>query len=331
MPTITVSPLERYLHGHRHTDWLVALSDLRAVMHEVDQRATRIWCYQWPVDVARALAAAPDRDAAVRAMWLQGRFDLAEQVDTSHAFLYGHRFWSLVKQTVTEVAVSGDEVPATGLHELVRRMADNAAARARMDVSLLVGITAVALMTLQHVGLEAFRKTRGQTTAPRGLLASAPDQIVGARERDDAQGLFGFLRGIKTRFTVRFDEGRDEACFPIFSGQHITTAALADRRDYTASDARCHEGPIPVQCRAASCGTCWVGVLGGNGKVSAASAAELSRLREFGYIDTGDERPVIRLACQVQAYGNVTLVIPPWNGIVGPYLSRELASPLAPR
>ena len=60
-------------------------------------------------------------------------------------------------------------------------------------------------------------------------------------------------------------------------------------------------------------------------------ADKYSRLREFGYIDTRDERPVIRLACQVQAYGNVTLVIPPWNGIVGPYLSRVPASPPALR
>ena len=69
MPTITVSPLERYLHGHRHTDWLVALSDLRAVMHEVDQRATRIWCYQWPVDVA-ARAALKSRVGWVMDIYL---------------------------------------------------------------------------------------------------------------------------------------------------------------------------------------------------------------------------------------------------------------------
>jgi uncharacterized 2Fe-2S/4Fe-4S cluster protein (DUF4445 family) len=62
--------------------------------------------------------------------------------------------------------------------------------------------------------------------------------------------------------------------------------------------------------------------LGGNGKVSAATASERARLAEFGYIDTEGDRPVIRLACQVQVYGNVTIVIPPWNGIVGKYLQR---------
>ena len=152
MSTTTVTSLERYLLSHTHADWLVAMADLRASMHEVDQRATLIWCCQWPIDVARALAEAPDRAVAVREMWLQGRFDLAEQIDTSHHFLYGHRFWSLVKQTVVEAATSRDEVPATGLAELVRRLADTSAARARIDVSLLIGITAVAVMTLQQVG-----------------------------------------------------------------------------------------------------------------------------------------------------------------------------------
>ncbi len=317
MPITNDTPLERYLRSHSHADWLIALADLRASMHEVDQRATLIWCHLWPVDLARALAEAPDRATLVRRMWLQGRFDLGEQIDTSHEFLYGHRFWSLVKQTIVEAATGGDKVPATGLPTLVRRLADASAAQARIDVSLLTGITAVALMTLQQVGLTAFRATRGEGVHPRGLLAKSPDQIVAARERDDSQGLFGFLRGVKTRFTVRFDEQRDDAAFHLFASQHLTTAALGDRRDYASRDPRCHEGPIPVQCRAASCGTCWVGVLGGNGKLSPATDSERNHLREFGYIDTHDERPVIRLACQAQAYGNVTIVIPTWNGVFG--------------
>jgi len=327
----TVSALERYLSVHTHAEWLVAIADLRASMHEVDQRATAIWCYQWPVDVARVVATASDRSAVVRDMWLQGRFDLSEQVDTSHRFLYGHRFWALVKQTILESAERLDDVPDRGLPQCVRSLADIAAARARIDVSLLIGITAVGVMTLQHVGLATFRRTRGATEAPRGLLARTPDQIVAARERDDAQGLAGWLRGYARRYSVRFDEQRDDAVFPLINTQHITTAALGDTREYARQDPRCHEGPIPVQCRAASCGTCWVGILGGNGKVSEATAGERARLREFGYIDTNAVRPVIRLACQVQAYGNVTIVIPPWNGIYGKYLAAVPREPVAAR
>ena len=90
---------------------------------------------------------------------------------------------------------------------------------------------------------------------------------------------------------MRFDEQRDDAVFRLFNTQHLTTAALADTRDYASDDPRCHEGPIPVQCRAASCGTCWVGVLGGNGKLSPATERERRRLREFGYIDTHESPP----------------------------------------
>lgn len=40
-------------------------------------------------------------------------------------------------------------------------------------------------------------------------------------------------------------------------------------------------------------------------------------MKEFGYILTDEPKPVIRLACQALASGNVTLVIPPWNGFIG--------------
>ena len=40
-------------------------------------------------------------------------------------------------------------------------------------------------------------------------------------------------------------------------------------------------------------------------------------MKVFGYNQTDDEKPFIRLACQAKAYGNVTLVIPPWNAVFG--------------
>ena len=79
---------------------------------------------------------------------------------------------------------------------------------------------------------------------------------------------------------------------------------------------RFQEGPIPAQCRSATCGTCWVGVLGGREKLSEIEPYETRRLREFGYIDVTETRPIIRLACQARASGNVTIVIPPWHGFV---------------
>ena len=37
----------------------------------------------------------------------------------------------------------------------------------------------------------------------------------------------------------------------------------------------------------------------------------------FGYNQTDDPKPLIRLACQAKASGNVTIVIPPWNAVFG--------------
>ena len=39
-------------------------------------------------------------------------------------------------------------------------------------------------------------------------------------------------------------------------------------------------------------------------------------MRTFGYVAPG-EPPLIRLACQAKAFGAVTVVIPPWNGMIG--------------
>jgi hypothetical protein len=50
---------------------------------------------------------------------------------------------------------------------------------------------------------------------------------------------------------------------------------------------------------------------------------ERQRLGVFGYVQTTEARPVIRLACQAQAYGAVSIVIPPWNGVFGSLVERE--------
>jgi hypothetical protein len=40
-------------------------------------------------------------------------------------------------------------------------------------------------------------------------------------------------------------------------------------------------------------------------------------MKEFGYISSADAKPIIRLACMALGTGNVSIVIPPWNGVVG--------------
>jgi hypothetical protein len=64
-----------------------------------------------------------------------------------------------------------------------------------------------------------------------------------------------------------------------------------------------------------------VGVLGGAEKLSpVVDRDERRRMQVFGYIDTDEPKPLIRLACQAKASGAVSIVIPPWNGMFGKQL-----------
>ena len=258
---------------------------------------------------------------------IQGRPRLQDQIDGSHRFLYGHRFWPDVRKTVLASATSDAAPSSLDLETLIRDLARAVAERVRADESQLIGVTAVGLMTLQQVGLDALSRASGDVRVGGPTARLSPDRIVSRRKRDDRQGVLGFLRGIKTEFTVTFDERDPEGTFPIINRQHLTTAAANDTREYKSRDPRCFAGgPIPVECRSASCGTCWIGVLGGRDKLSDVEPLEARRIREFGYIDTAESRPVIRLACMAQASGNVTIVIPPWNGIVGKFLRGRTAA-----
>lgn len=291
-------------------DWSSALEALAPGMHVVDRDATRIWQAFYPLALADAYATTTDAAALTRRLRIDGNPSLAEQIDSSHWFLYGHRFWPQVKVAV--LAQPG----GAPLADLVRGVAAAVAADASVDAGLVTGIAFVGLMTLRQVGADALRgsMTAASITAP-APAGPSPDIVVARRARDDSQGLLGFLRSTK-QFRVVFDERQADAAFPLLAGQHLTTASANDTRDYTHGPRRFQEGPIPAQCRSATCSTCWVGVLGGRDKVSVIDAYETRRLHEFGYIQVTDERPFIRLACQTRASGNVTIVIPPWHGLL---------------
>jgi ferredoxin len=188
-----------------------------------------------------------------------------------------------------------------------------------VDREFLLGLSAAALMTLRQAGPAAFAGPASVHLSPEVRAASA-HQVLKRRARDDWQGLFGFTRGIRKRWTITFDENEPAATFTAIQDQEIASAAQTDRRDHRSRDPRCTpgEGPIPVECRSASCGTCWVGVLAGAEKLSPVSARdEGRRLQVFGYLDSEKEQPLIRLSCQARARGAVSIVIPPWNGIIG--------------
>ncbi len=337
---------EQFLSQQDEEAWSAALATLLRSIHEVDRNATQIWFAFYPLSLWRALAHADDRVRLAQQLLLQGDYELTDQIDSSHAFLYGHRFWPQVKNAVEQHAeqwhrlqsVSAEQsqtrVYATTLADQILSVARSGAAELKQDESLLVGITAVAFMTVQQVGLAAFKAAPGKIQIDSNHANKSPEQILRERAKDDSQGLFGFLKTVNKEWTVTWDENDNRAKYKLREGQDLAWGAASDQsRDWRAIDPRRVEGPIPVECRSASCGTCWVGVLGGAEKLSDVGAREGKKIKEFGYIDTAEPKPLIRLACQAQANGAVSVVIPPWNGQFGKYLKsldkgeREKPSP----
>jgi ferredoxin len=356
------TPFEQFLKRQDEEAWSEALATLRRSIHEVDRNATQVWFSFYPLSLFQALQAADDRLA--RQLLLQGDWELKNQIDSSHHFLYGHRFWPQVKKAVEEQANAWDnkteggrvlgvdveegkgsgvlgvdsssqrpppntlhpnltqtEVYATSLADQIIAVAKSVAGQLKKDESLLVGITAVAFMTVQQVGFTAFTAAPGEVNIDRRYAKKSPEQVLRDRARDDWQGLLGFLKTVNKQWTVTWDENDKRAKYKLREGQDLAWGAAGDQsRDWRAIDSRRIEGPIPVECRSASCGTCWVGVLGGAEKLSDVGAREGKKIKEFGYIDTAEPKPLIRLACQAQPQGAVSIVIPPWNGQFGKYL-----------
>ena len=312
---------ETFLNQQNEEAWAAGLAVLLRSIHEVDRNATQIWFAFYPLSLFCALREAGDRDQMVQQLLLQGDYELKDQIDTSHRFLYGHRFWPQIKKAVAAHADSFAESAHAPLPDQIFAVARTTAQELKLDDSLLTGITAVAFMTVQQVGLAAFKAAPGKTNLDKKYARKSPDQIVRQRAKVDSQGLLGFLKTVNKQFTVTHDENDDKAKYKLNEGQDLAWGAAEDRsRDWVAIDPRRMEGPIPVECRSASCGTCWVGVLGGAERLSDVGVREGKKIKEFGYIDSGEPKPLIRLACQALAQGAVSVVIPPWNGQFGKYL-----------
>jgi ferredoxin len=315
----TPTEFERFLERNDEESWAATLTTILRSIHEVDKAATQIWFAFYPLNLFRALQESAAPDQLAQRLLLQGDFYLKDQIDSSHKFLYGHRYWPEVKRAVEGHAesFSGEECLADQILAVAGKVARNT----KVDTSVLVGITAVAFMTLAQVGLGAFKAAPGKMQLDKRHAKKSPSQILSERAKDDSQGLFGFLKTVNRRWTITYDENDDTATYKLNHLQDLAWGAASDRtRNWREIDPRRIEGPIPVECRSASCGTCWVGVLGGQEKLSAVAAREGKKIKEFGYIDTSEAQPLIRLACQAQAHGAMSIVIPPWNGVFGKYL-----------
>jgi ferredoxin len=201
------------------------------------------------------------------------------------------------------------------LEQRIREVAAEVAASEKIADSIVLGITAVGFMVLHQIGLEALSKGANKPAA-RSWGSLSPGQVLKRRERRHA-GLMSLIKGYGQSHRVVWDESKEGAIFLARHGQDLAMAAATDTRDYRAMDYRCVEGPIPVECRVASCGYCWVGAISGREKLSEISSFEKERLHYFGYDtvnDPEDAHPLIRLACQTQCFGDVTLVTASWNG-----------------
>ena len=314
-----MTPFDNFLAKHDEEAWSATLTTLLRSIHEVDQNATQIWFAFYPLALFQALQQSPDPETLRQQLLMQGAYYLKDQIDSSHTFLYGHRYWPEVKKAVEQHAREfGSAAP---LADQILTVAEQVARQVKTDKSLTVGITAVAFMTIQQAGFEAFENAAGKMLIDAGHARKSPEQVLRERAKDDSQGLLGFLRTVNKKWTVTFDENDDRATYRMNHVQDLAWGAADDRSgNWREIDPRRIEGPIPVECRSASCGTCWVGVLGGAEKLSDVAAREGKKIKEFGYIDTTEPKPLIRLACQAQTHGAVSIVIPPWNGVFGKYL-----------
>jgi ferredoxin len=315
---------EQFLGQQSEEAWAATLTTLLRSIHEVDKNATQIWFAFYPLSLFTALQQAADKDELAKQLLIQGHYELKDQIDSSHTFLYGHRYWPLVKKGVEAFADAYDAGNQTQLSDQILVVARETSAIVNVDPSLLIGITAVAFMTIQQAGLAAFKNAAGAMLLDKKHAKKSPDQILSERAKDDSQGLLGFLKTVDKKWTVTYDENDNAAKYKMNNDQDMAWGASDDRtRNWREIDPRRPEGPIPVECRSASCGTCWVGVLGGAEKLSDVAVREGKKIKEFGYIDTTEPKPLIRLACQAKTYGAVSIVIPPWNGVFGKYLKSR--------
>src|SRR5215203_4904914 len=316
------TPFEDFLKQHDEESWSATLTTLLRSIHEVDRNASQIWFSFYPLSLFQALEQSADREKLTQQLLMQGKYDLKDQIDSSHTFFYGHRYWPEVKSAVEQHA--RDFASVSSLADQILAVAKRAAEKARVDESLLIGITAVAFMTIRQAGLEAFESAPGKMLIDKKHARKSADQVLRERAVDDSQGFLAFLKTIDKKWTITYDENDERAKYRMNHVQDLAWGAADDRsRNWREVDARRVEGPIPVECRSASCGTCWVGVLGGAEKLSDVATREGKKIKEFGYIETAEAKPLIRLACQAQAQGAVSIVIPPWNGVFGKYLKKS--------
>src|SRR5687767_14815103 len=151
-----MTPFDKYLHQQDEEAWSAALTTLLRSIHEVDRNATQIWFSFYPLSLFQALEQSDDPETLAQRLLMQGKFYLKDQIDSSHTFLYGHRYWPKVKTAVQKYARAFSGSDTRPLADHIIAVAQEVAGLAKADQSLVMGITAVAFMTIRQAGLAAF-------------------------------------------------------------------------------------------------------------------------------------------------------------------------------
>lgn len=293
--------------------WDQTVEELLPKVHEVDRLPLRIWFAWWPIKLTRGLSSATDIDDLERDWELRGDFSLEHQLSKTLGIFYATSCWPEVVRSVLNWAEGGQEDLETDLLNLILATGQEVALESTIDVAFILPLQAAAFMALCQIGSEPLSSSE----VIKSSKPSKPAQILKKRQRETGSGIFSFLRDADQQYTVCFDEGSGDK-FTAYHEQDLSMAAAMDTRDHTAGDARCTEGPIPFQCRSGSCGSCWIGVVGGKERLAPISEYEKKRLQYFGYLSGEDSgtHPPIRLACQAACRGSVTILVPPWNGVL---------------
>src|SRR5215218_547629 len=147
---------ETFLNQHDEESWSATLTALLRSIHEVDRNAAQIWFSFYPLSLFQALEQADDPEKLAQQLLMQGNYHLKDQIDSSHTFLYGHRYWPEVKSAVQKHAREFSPDETRSLSDQILSVAQEVARQAKVDQSLVIGITAVAFMTIRQAGLAAF-------------------------------------------------------------------------------------------------------------------------------------------------------------------------------
>src|SRR5262245_35291918 len=131
------TPFETFLNGLDDEAWSATLTTLLRSIHEVDRNATQIWFAFYPLSLFQALANSLDPETLAQRLLLQGNFYLKDQIDASHTFLYGHRYWPEVKAAVQNHAANFHSSPA--LADQIVEVSAEVARSLKVDAALVIG------------------------------------------------------------------------------------------------------------------------------------------------------------------------------------------------